>query len=712
MEADLPTAVPVALSAYGASSGGGIEVLRIESFDNTSVGDDLDEESAGVPMSDQVLYPAGKYLMLRDLRSGEATFLQRKDGGEVASKGMRSAGISSFCVAPSTKVIASCERLVPGTTAAGSDSDGKEKDVGGGAKRRSNTASDADGAAGATAARKRRYSARLTLHHVSTRAPVKTIDFRCGPTGVTSCAFTPDSKHVVTLAELEIGSHGASLHQHAGMIMTVWQWDTMKAVARLSIPKERIGRVLCAQAASGGAGERESNGPLSAMVISTSGPRHLKCWRVSPVSGGAAEAGDPPQPLQPADVSGETETKQRAKSYELVCASDLADDLSTPTVRRGVPAVTNVDHETFADHAWVTSAASKTDATAVQLVVACNPMWADSAEGGDGAHASGVSHGSSAAGSSMNSPARRRIIKGTIYVFDRASKVGATSPVALTDVLPLELPSVHARIECVRAFSDGFVVAGSGGLLTLFVTKRASDGGAARSFVRVAALAAEPLVAHSGLPPLAFSMVAVVEKPPRQGARAGGLRGHLVALANGGRLLQAHLADGIEGAGSGVGRLVASKSTTGTPGSPHTSARGGGAGMASGGAAGAGASVLPAFALSDVLPGGSHIGPVIAMDLCYSRPLLITAGSDHTVRLWNSSKHRCEITHPTPAEEVTSVALHPLGFTAAIAFRDRIRTYHVLIDALRLIDEVISRYDGVDLRIGTRGSESVWASAY
>ncbi|KAF4729480.1 WD repeat domain 65, partial [Perkinsus olseni] len=77
-----------------------------------------------------------------------------------------------------------------------------------------------------------------------------------------------------------------------------------------------------------------------------------------------------------------------------------------------------------------------------------------------------------------------------------------------------------------------------------------------------------------------------------------------------------------------------------------------------------------------------HAGPVLGMDVCVRRPIVATCGADHTVRLWNFWKRRCELEQHF-MEEAFSIALHPSGLQALVGFVDRLRLMDVLKDELK-----------------------------
>ena len=605
---DQPTATVSPLSTYGVSAGG-LEVLLVETYEDEEA-DDL------VPVTEQLLYPVGKHLALRELVSGEAALLRRKDGGETVNGhgAARGCGITAMAAAPNQKVIAACERVA---MAAPLDSDERAS-----AKGRDGPEADA------ASARRRGVGARLMLYQAATRAPIRTLDVHCGAAGVAACAFTPDSMFVVTAAEMEPASAPAvaptATAPLPGSELALWQWDAARIVARISVPGERVTRALCAAALGPSEGPRRRG--LESLVVSTSGPQHVQCWSVR---------NDPKAAGGPDGLA-------------FTRVADVAGELRLVGGKKG-PGASETNQ--CADHTWVRapppppSASSEPAGAAHHLVVACNPALEPAAEDGGGSAV----------------PRRKEKLKPAVHVFASPNNANALA-LELVETHGVEVPGTgHARVQCVRGYSRGFVVGGSGGLLTVFKcgasapksSSQARRGPAANAaastalYVRAATLAPEPF--STGLPPPVFLHLAVAEKA-----------GRVVAYGSqhpGGRLVQVSLGE-LEQMAPGDG------------------AKGGGGG---------------APVLADVLPGGTHHGAIVSMDVCHNRPLLITAGggSDHTVRLWNLRKCRCEITHLTQGEEVTAVALHPLGFVAAIASRDRVRTYHVLLDALRFIDEAL-----------------------
>lgn len=96
-----------------------------------------------------------------------------------------------------------------------------------------------------------------------------------------------------------------------------------------------------------------------------------------------------------------------------------------------------------------------------------------------------------------------------------------------------------------------------------------------------------------------------------------------------------------------------------------------------------------AHGVTDLTPGGYHCATLLAADLAYERPLMITIGADCTARLWNYNTMKCELTHDFGADEPISVAFHSSGFQVLVSFKDRIKLYNVLLDKLKQSKEAI-----------------------
>ncbi|POM62153.1 WD domain containing hypothetical protein, partial [Phytophthora palmivora] len=66
-----------------------------------------------------------------------------------------------------------------------------------------------------------------------------------------------------------------------------------------------------------------------------------------------------------------------------------------------------------------------------------------------------------------------------------------------------------------------------------------------------------------------------------------------------------------------------------------------------------------------------QVGPVLQVDVCVQRPIVVTCGADKT----------------TP-DEPTTVAVHPSGFQLVVSFKERVRIYQLLQESLRQVKEL------------------------
>ena len=87
------------------------------------------------------------------------------------------------------------------------------------------------------------------------------------------------------------------------------------------------------------------------------------------------------------------------------------------------------------------------------------------------------------------------------------------------------------------------------------------------------------------------------------------------------------------------------------------------------------------------LSNGYHNGPITGMDTAINKPLVVTCGSDHTIRCWNYLKFECELVKSYPNDDLLSLACHPDGFQIAVGFRDKLRVLQITIDDLKQLNE-------------------------
>ena len=79
-------------------------------------------------------------------------------------------------------------------------------------------------------------------------------------------------------------------------------------------------------------------------------------------------------------------------------------------------------------------------------------------------------------------------------------------------------------------------------------------------------------------------------------------------------------------------------------------------------------------------------GAITGLDLCIRKPLAVTCGMDRTVRVWNYTDFKLEITKVF-AEDPYSVAFHPSGLHLLVGFADKLRLMNLLMDDFRTYRE-------------------------
>jgi len=74
-----------------------------------------------------------------------------------------------------------------------------------------------------------------------------------------------------------------------------------------------------------------------------------------------------------------------------------------------------------------------------------------------------------------------------------------------------------------------------------------------------------------------------------------------------------------------------------------------------------------------------HSGPVLGLDTCVRKPLVVTSGKDRTIRVWNSMSHRLEVVKTFPTDAY-SISMHPSGLHILAGFQDRLRFMNLYSD--------------------------------
>ncbi|KAI9141043.1 WD repeat domain 65-like protein [Paraphysoderma sedebokerense] len=85
-----------------------------------------------------------------------------------------------------------------------------------------------------------------------------------------------------------------------------------------------------------------------------------------------------------------------------------------------------------------------------------------------------------------------------------------------------------------------------------------------------------------------------------------------------------------------------------------------------------------------------HHGQITGMDTCIRKPLIATAGTDKSIRIWNYLENSNELVKYFP-EEIYSIALHPSSLYVLVGFSDKLRLMNILIDDIRSFKEFAIR---------------------
>ncbi len=80
------------------------------------------------------------------------------------------------------------------------------------------------------------------------------------------------------------------------------------------------------------------------------------------------------------------------------------------------------------------------------------------------------------------------------------------------------------------------------------------------------------------------------------------------------------------------------------------------------------------------------------MDVCVRKPLIVTAGADRTVRVWNYQDRSAELCKSF-AEEPFAVAIHPNGFLVIVGFSDKLRLLNLIMEDLYQLQKCLGLED-------------------
>ena len=77
-----------------------------------------------------------------------------------------------------------------------------------------------------------------------------------------------------------------------------------------------------------------------------------------------------------------------------------------------------------------------------------------------------------------------------------------------------------------------------------------------------------------------------------------------------------------------------------------------------------------------VLLSASHRGPVLSLSCAVSKPLLVSAGEDGMIRVWDFRSWTCQLCQMMP-EPIVDASIHPDGMQLLVGYYDRVAIFHV-----------------------------------
>jgi WD40 repeat protein len=78
----------------------------------------------------------------------------------------------------------------------------------------------------------------------------------------------------------------------------------------------------------------------------------------------------------------------------------------------------------------------------------------------------------------------------------------------------------------------------------------------------------------------------------------------------------------------------------------------------------------------------AHHNVVNGLDVCFRKPLVVTCGSDQSVRIWNYVENTMEMVKFFKTEPVT-IAFHPSGLFLLVGFTEGIKLLKILLDDIK-----------------------------
>lgn len=87
---------------------------------------------------------------------------------------------------------------------------------------------------------------------------------------------------------------------------------------------------------------------------------------------------------------------------------------------------------------------------------------------------------------------------------------------------------------------------------------------------------------------------------------------------------------------------------------------------------------VQAVAPFSLIQKGAHAGSIVAMDAQDMGSLVATAGSDHTVRVYDAATGDCIVGH-TVMDDVTAIAFHPVAPLLLVGMHTSLCLFEVLL---------------------------------
>jgi WD40 repeat protein len=81
-----------------------------------------------------------------------------------------------------------------------------------------------------------------------------------------------------------------------------------------------------------------------------------------------------------------------------------------------------------------------------------------------------------------------------------------------------------------------------------------------------------------------------------------------------------------------------------------------------------------------------HQLSIRGLDIAIQKPLFVSSGDDHTVRLWNYETNSIE-QMKVYAEPIYAISMHPSGHQMVVAFASKVCIMNILIDGFSTLKE-------------------------